>query len=530
MTDRYDIEELLSKAKKQKYLTHEDILEAFPDIESEVEEIDALYHNLFEMGVDVIEAEEFAERKELPKAEVREEVVSEPFFDLGPALADDPVRMYLGEISRVPLLSPSEEMWLAMKSKAKDYLSRIRERLKKKRKSPPKGREVMKAIFESFRRHWKTVQKACEKLSMDFSDLVSSIEGAKELNQLDELSCLQHFFDERKLEELMDEMFDAYMELYLLPNEGLRFLNDFYSKKGKLPSPKIFMHNIADEEALAKEIKRVERRSEDAKQALIRANLRLVVSVAKRYIGHGISFSDIIQEGNLGLLKAVDRFDYAKGYKFSTYAMWWIKQAISRAIAEQSRTIRIPVHMVETINRLLRAQRRLLQEMGREPTFEEIALEMGLLSDEDKLTIKEAKEKGEQLDPILKRKLRRAAAKVRRIMEISQEPMSLEMPVGSEEESLLGDFIEDETITAPLDAASRRLLKEQLLSILNQLSEREREVLEMRFGLKDGKYHTLEEVGKAFGLTRERIRQIEGAALRKLRHPTRRRKLKDYLV
>jgi RNA polymerase primary sigma factor len=315
-----------------------------------------------------------------------------------------------------------------------------------------------------------------------------------------------------------------------LPDESLRFLSDYYSKKRKLPSPKIFMRNIADEEALAMEIKRVERRSEDAKQALIRANLRLVVSVAKRYIGHGISFSDIIQEGNLGLLKAVERFDYAKGYKFSTYAMWWIKQAIGRAIAEQSRTIRIPVHMVETINHLLRAQRRLLQEIGREPTFEEIALEMGLLSDEDKLAIEEAEEKGKQLDPILKRKLRRAAAKVRRIMEISQEPISLEMPVGSEEESLLGDFIEDETITAPLDATSRRLLREQLESILNQLSKREREVLEMRFGLKDGKYHTLEEVGKAFGLTRERIRQIEGAALRKLRHPTRRRKLKDYLV
>jgi RNA polymerase primary sigma factor len=186
--------------------------------------------------------------------------------------------------------------------------------------------------------------------------------------------------------------------------------------------------------------------------------------------------------------------------------------------------------MVETINHLLRAQRRLLQEIGREPTFEEIALEMGLLSDEDKLAIEEAEEKGKQLDPILKRKLRRAAAKVRRIMEISQEPISLEMPVGSEEESLLGDFIEDETITAPLDATSRRLLREQLESILNQLSKREREVLEMRFGLKDGRYHTLEEVGKAFGLTRERIRQIEGAALRKLRHPTRRRKLKDYLV
>ncbi len=274
----------------------------------------------------------------------------------------------------------------------------------------------------------------------------------------------------------------------------------------------------------------VQQRGISAEQRLAQANLRLVVSVAKRYVGRGMSFLDLIQEGNLGLLRAVDKFDATLGYKFSTYATWWIRQAISRAIADQARTIRIPVHMVESINRQIRIQRRLTQEFGREPNPEEIAVEMDFLVEEDKRAVEEALIAGQTLDPALNRRLQLAANKVRRIMRIAQEPMSLETPVGTEENSSLGDFIEDDSLPGPADQASRHLLKEQMNEILSGLSDRERRVLEMRFGLKDGTARTLEEVGQEFGVTRERIRQIEAKALRKLRHPIRSRKLRDYLA
>ncbi len=296
-------------------------------------------------------------------------------------------------------------------------------------------------------------------------------------------------------EEVVPEDINPEEDLELSLPEGVSIddpVRMYLKEIGKVP-----LLTAEEEIELAK---RMEQGDEEAKRRLIEANLRLVVSIAKRYVGRGMLFLDLIQEGNLGLIKAVEKFDYRKGYKFSTYATWWIRQAITRAIADQARTIRIPVHMVETINKLIRVSRQLLQEYGREPQPEEIAREMGISED-----------------------------KVREILKIAQEPISLETPIGEEEDSHLGDFIPDEDAPAPAEAAAYNLLKEQLKEVLDTLTPREEKVLRLRFGLDDGRARTLEEVGREFNVTRERIRQIEAKALRKLRHPSRSKKLKDFL-
>jgi len=332
------------------------------------------------------------------------------------------------------------------------------------------------------------------KLDEEQYDLIMQI---LEKNDIDIIRTHEEEVPDRELETIEDENSEEQdlenIDLTIPDSVNIEDPVRMYLKEiGKVP-----LLTAEEEIALAK---RMEAGDEDAKKRLAEANLRLVVSIAKRYVGRGMLFLDLIQEGNLGLIKAVEKFDYRKGFKFSTYATWWIRQAITRAIADQARTIRIPVHMVETINKLVRVSRQLLQELGREPTPEEIA---------DKMDI-----------PV---------ERVREIIKISQEPVSLETPIGEEEDSHLGDFIQDDNVPVPADAAAFTLLKEQLHEVLGTLTEREQKVLRLRFGLDDGRARTLEEVGKEFNVTRERIRQIEAKALRKLRHPSRSRKLKDYL-
>jgi len=451
-------------------------------------------------------------------------------------LSEDPVKLYLREIGQVQLLDADSEFRLATLIEASRLVNTFR------RRPHRKGLTVACSIYHSLIGElltaWERLVEDAERLHHDLPDLGLILTEAQTLHagwESDAPSYLRAFLDNGMWghDELWDDLarkaYSVYISLYLLPLKYAEWLLKHINQTHSLPNQRTLYSHLPSDEDLTQEIEQAQTRAAKANHSLIRANLRLVVSVAKRYLGRGISFLDLIQEGNIGLLRAVGKFDPRRGFKFSTYATWWIRQSINRSVAEQARTIRIPVHLFESISRILRAQRQLTQELGRDPTNEELALEVGYLPASDVQAILNAHSEEKPLSSELQLKLDIATQKIGRVLRTAEEPVSIDGPVGDEESSSLGDFIEDEDALSPMDAAARQMLREQIQSALTALSEREREVLELRFGLVDGKDHTLEEVSRYFDVTRERVRQIEAKALRKLRHPSRSRELRDYL-
>ena len=425
------------------------------------------------------------------------------------AIVDDPVRIYLHEIGRVRLLTADNEKILARKLEEGKRISEIKRDYLQKYGKTPSATEVILTMLGELGQAVEIIRFLQEELGIaSVPGFIETISDDKLLGSIDNeinQQIVQNIAERmsRTVSETEQLLINLSININLLPEEILGAIGDSVSIadiKG-LVSSDIFSNSVRIYEKQLKVCQEhIERDAGEAKKHLTEANLRLVVSVAKKHIGRGMPLLDLVQEGNIGLIRAVEKFDYHRGYKFSTYATWWIRQAITRAIADQSRTIRIPVHMVETINKLLNISRRLAQEYGREPTPKEIGDEM-------------------EIHP----------EKIRGIIKLAQLPISLESPIGDEEDNHLGDFIEDHDAMPPPDAASKQLLKEQINGVLSSLTLREQRVLQLRFGLEDGRSRTLEEVGREFKVTRERIRQIEAKALRKLRHPSRSRKLKDYL-
>jgi RNA polymerase primary sigma factor len=449
-------EQLIVKGKEQGYLTPDDILQGFPEIEADPDQVFPIFAAFKEIGIEVTDGE-----KDFGAVEQVDDEMLLDIEMMDSASLDDPVRMYLKEIGRVSLLTAKDEVELAQAIEAKplrDALSalNVSEEVDGRRRS---AEEMLPDVVERL----ATIRRKGHQAHI-----------AQELIGLTDLSKLQNLLDAAAAERRRQSNGAARPRVRAEALEAYR----------------IARHRLAERYALTYK----------AKQRLTEANLRLVVSIAKKYNGRGLSFLDLIQEGNMGLIRAVEKFDYHKGYKFSTYATWWIRQAVTRALADQARTIRIPVHMIEIINKLVRVSRRLLQELGREPSDEEIGGEMGITPE-----------------------------RVREIIKVAQAPISLETPIGEEDDSHLGDFVEDREAVSPSDAASMTMLQSEVQTVLDTLTPRERRVLQLRFGFIDDHQCTLEEVGKRIGVTRERIRQIEAKALRKLRHPSRSIKLRDYL-
>ncbi|MHC1782604.1 MAG: RNA polymerase sigma factor RpoD/SigA [Anaerolineaceae bacterium] len=452
-------------------------------------------------------------------------------------LTEDPVRLYLKEIGQIHLLDADSEFRLAARIEAYRRMTTMLAEVPQAEKRYQKLYfNLAKEMIQSLKQFIDHSTRVGDGASLDLGLMLAEAQELRQQWQADNPSYLRNFLNngmwgkDPLWDELVRDAFTLFLCLYLQPAEVANKLIVLLKDNEQLPQISFFEKNLPPENELENEVDGCRRRSEEANQTLIRANLRLVVSIAKRYLGRGISFLDLIQEGNLGLLRAVNKFDSTRGFKFSTYATWWIRQSISRYIAEQARTIRIPVHLFEAITRLLRSQRALVQKYGREPTIDELALDSGYMDEADILAIQKAKDTNTPIDKNVSTRWVMATAKVQKIMQSAEEPVSLERPVGDEESSQLGDFIEDNEALEPMDAAAREMLREQVQNALAALSERERQVLELRFGLLDGKDHTLEEVSRYFSVTRERIRQIEAKALRKLRHPTRSRHLKEYLT